>query len=76
MIALKKKTLLNITWLLWFIACLSRLRWFIVTACIIGVVVNIWFMSKEEKKEWRWYWVRIAFFSLVVVGNLLFVIMK
>lgn len=61
-------------WVMWFLACLTRIRWIICCVCVIGIIVNGYYVVGKNKQKGRTScWIAIVFFSVVVIGNVVFV---
>lgn len=73
---MKTKVAHNFAWILIFFSCLMRTRWIICISCIVGITINVNLMRKEGEKEKTPYLVAIIFFVVVLVGNVLFVLVK
>ena len=70
-------TVQGIVWAMWFLSCLTRMRWLICGVCVIGVIVNFCHLAKKGKKKNNIScWIAIVFFSVVVIGNIVFVLTR
>lgn len=67
----------GIVWAMWFLSCLTRVRWLICGVCVIGIIVNYFHIAKiNRKKNNTSCWIAIVFFSVVIIGNIVFVVTR
>ena len=65
---LSEKTINNVIWICWLIACLTRNNYIIMSICIVGFLVNAIFIKKYDKS--LKHIINMGIFMAIILGNL------
>lgn len=70
-------TVQRLMWIFWFLACITRIRWVICCVCLIGIIMNLYYLVQNDAQKQNFpCWVAIVFYSVVMISNMIFVLTR